>query len=153
MKNEFFLTSKKQMAVKGTASVLIDSLAPFTGEVDTFATDGEYVVVIAKQQFDAKRSASLHCEFKADITNGKHNYEEGSGLRISYMLFEEVELGTKFTPYPAVYGSGTLDVTFDLVKGTLALGFDLDVQNNPTEPRLNAKGAFRDVSDLDHLKK
>ncbi|KIF59611.1 MULTISPECIES: hypothetical protein [Pseudomonas] len=153
MKNEFFLFSNQQKNVSGTGNVLIDSLAPFNGVVDTFITDGEEVYVSARQQFDAKRSGSLTFRFKADITNGKHDYEADSGLSISYALLEKVEGGTKITPFPAVYGSGTVAVTFDYDKGALAVGFNLEVQNSPTEPRLKAIGAFRDVSGLEHVKK
>ena len=53
MKNEFFLFSNQQKNVSGTGNVLIDSLAPFNGVVDTFITDGEEVYVSARQQFDA----------------------------------------------------------------------------------------------------
>ncbi|PTT31244.1 hypothetical protein DBR18_07710 [Pseudomonas sp. HMWF021] len=153
MKNEFFLFSNQQKNVSGTANVLIDSLAPFNGVVGNFVTNGETVYVNAHQQFDARRSGSLTFWFKADITNGKHDYEAGSGLHINYALFEKVDEGTIYTPFQAVYGSGIVSVTFDYDKGTLAVGFDLEVQNNPDEPRLKAIGAFRDVSGLEHAKK
>ncbi|PNG43297.1 hypothetical protein DMX02_09605 [Pseudomonas jessenii] len=153
MKNEFFLFSNKQKNVSGTANVLIDSLAPFNGVVETFATNGEEVYVNARQQFDATRSGSLTFRFKADITNGKHDYEADSGLSIFYSLVEKSDDWTKITPYPAVYGSGAVTVSFDYAKGTLAVGFDLEVQNHSTEPKLKAIGAFRDVSGLEHVKK
>ncbi|QAX83456.1 hypothetical protein C2E19_06195 [Pseudomonas sp. DTU12.3] len=153
MKNEFFLSSKQQKDVSGTANVLIDSLAPFNGVVETFVTNGEEVYVIARQQFDATRSGSLMFNFKTDITNGKHDYETGSGLYIFYNLIEKTDDWEKLTPYPAVYGSGTVTVSFDYAKGTLAVEFDLEVQNNSTEPKLKAIGAFRDVSGLEHVKK
>jgi hypothetical protein len=153
MKNEFFLFSNKQKNVSGTANVLIDSLAPFNGVVETFATNGEEVYVNARQQFDATRSGSLTVRFKADITNGKHDYEADSGLLVFYNLVEKSAGWTKITPYFAVDGSGAVTVSFDYAKGTLALGFDLEVQNNPTEPQLKAIGAFRDVSGLEHVKK
>jgi len=153
MNNEFFLLSNQQENVSGTANVLIDSLAPFNGVVDNFVTDGEEVYVSAHQQFDAKRSGSLAFRFKADITNDVHDYKADSGMYISYTLLEKVEGGTKITPFPAVYGIGTVKVTFDHGKGTLKVEFNLEVQNSPTEPRLKAIGAFRDVSGLEHVKK
>jgi len=152
MINEFFLFSEKQKAVKGTADVLIDGLYPFNGKVETFITNDEFVVVIAEQDFDTKRSAGLQCRFKADIRNGKHPYDEKLEMNIIYILSEKVPGGTRSRLYPAVYNSGTVDVNFDLVKGTLALGFKLDVQNNPTEPRLDANGSFKKVSGLKHVK-
>ncbi|MBH3407320.1 hypothetical protein I5P86_19890 [Pseudomonas glycinae] len=153
MKNEFFLFSNQQKNVSGTANVLIDGLVPFNGVVDIFVTDDEEVYVSARQQFDDKRSGSLAFSFKADITDGMHDYEADLGMYISYALFEEVAGGTKITPFPAVYGSGTVNVTFDFDKGTLEVVFNLEVQNSPTEPRLKAIGAFRDVSGLEHVKK
>ncbi|RON65220.1 hypothetical protein [Pseudomonas fluorescens] len=153
MKRDFILPSEQQKAVSGTANVLIDSLGPFDGVVATFKTDGEVVRVTAKQQFDSKRSAVLIFEFGANINNGQHEYTKESGLYLTYMLVEDVGWGTQYIFYSAVYGSGTVKVTFDSHQGTLAVGFDLDVQNDETEPRLNAIGAFRDVSGLEHMKK
>lgn len=153
MKNEFSLSSKKQKNVSGTANVLIHNLAPFNGDVKTFVTNGEEVHVIAHQKFDATRSGSLMFSFKADIINGQHDYKDGSGLSIFYNLVEKIDDREKITLYPAVDGSGTVTVTFDSAKGTLAVDFDLEVQNHPTEPRLKAIGAFRDVSGLEHVKK
>lgn len=152
MKNEFFLFSNQQKNVSGTGNALIDSLAPFNGVVLNFITDGKEVYVSARQQFDAKRSGALSFSFKADITNGMHDYEADSEMYISYVLSEEVEGGTKITPFWAVYGSGTVNVTFDHGKGTLEVGFNLEVQNSPTEPRLKAIGAFKNVSGLEHVK-
>ncbi|RBL71762.1 hypothetical protein C3E98_009170 [Pseudomonas sp. MWU13-2625] len=152
MINEFFLPSEEQEGVEGTADVLVYSLFPFNGKVETFITNDEFVVVIAKQDFDTKRSAGLQCRFKADIRNGEHPYNEKLEMSIIYILSEKVPGGTRSRLYPAVYNSGTVDVNFDLVKGTLALGFKLDVQNNPTEPRLKAHGSFKKVSGLKHVK-
>jgi hypothetical protein len=153
MKNEFFLFSNQQENVSGTANALIDNLVPFNGEVDIFVTDNEEVYVSARQQFDDKRSGSLAFSFKADIPDGRHDYEADSGMYISYALFEEVAGGTKITPFPAVYGSGNVNMTFDRSKGTLEVGFNLEVQNSPTEPRLKAIGAFKNVSGLEQVKK
>jgi hypothetical protein len=153
MINEFFLPSEEQEGVEGTADVLVYSLFPFNGKVETFITNDEFVVVIAKQDFPGERSAGLQCRFKADIRNGEHPYNEKLEMSIIYILSEKVPGGgTRSRPYPAVYGSGTVDVNFDLVKGTLALGFKLKVQNDPSEPRLDANGSFKKVSGLKHVK-
>lgn len=153
MKNEIFLSSKQQKDVSGTANVLIDGLAPFNGVIETFSTKDKKVFVSANQQFDAIRSGALTFRFMANITNGKHDYEAGSGLSVTYSLRENFGGLIKITPYPAVYGSGAVNVTFDSAKGTLAVGFELEVQNNPTEPKLKAIGAFRDVSGLVDMNK
>jgi hypothetical protein len=153
MESNFFISSVNQKSVTGTANVLIEGLPPFKGVVDSFITDGKSVRVSAKQRIDSKRTGVLSFWFMADITNGEHDYKEDLGLSVMYMFLEEVEDGTIITPYPAVYDSGTVNVTFDYAKGTLAVTFKLDVQNNPTEPLREAHGAFNDVSGLEHVKK
>lgn len=152
MKREFFLSSKKQKDVSGTANVLVDGRGPFNGVVDTFVKDGNKVYVVAKQKFDLKRSAALSFSFEADIANGKHEYTEDSGLDISYIEGEVFDGWTRYIFYSGIYNTGNVTLTFDGVAGTLKAGFDLDVETDPGKP-LNAIGAFRDVAGLKHINK
>lgn len=155
MKNSSFVDAvSEQKNVEGTAALLVQSLLPFDGKVITFVIDcsegdegkPKEVTVFAKQDFDKKRFGLLQFTFCSDIANGKHEYKEGGKIRsILYMVFD----GSGSTPYPAVYGSGSVNVTFDLKGGTFSADFRLKVQNNPTEPELEASGAVKNVSGLE----
>ncbi|MFJ2480307.1 hypothetical protein ACIOWE_08530 [Pseudomonas sp. NPDC087598] len=152
MKRSFYLGAKSKKAVKGEANVFITGLSRFDGNVEIFVTDENEVTVLARQKFDEQRSALLQIDFKYDIASAEHKYEVGGKVSsILYMLVDEA--GTKFTPYPAVFGSGSVNVTFDSTIGTFSADFRLKVQNSPTEPELDASGAFENVSGLVHQTK
>ncbi|WP_434708296.1 hypothetical protein J3P75_22865 [Pseudomonas sp. R1-1] len=148
--NKVRINSQSKKNVTGVADVEVTGLELFKGNVLTFSTDGNEVYVSAKRQFDQTRSGRLSIRFPASIDSIEHVYNEKSGIYISYNLTEEFPEWTEITPYPGVYGSGTVDLKFNKDRGTFSANFNLNVQNDSSEPELKAVGSFRNVEGLEH---
>ena len=142
-------STSSQKAVSGTANAQIQSLYPFNGKVEVFLVEQNVVYVEALEEISPTVSRTLKMSFADDIDNGKHNFVAGGKVE-TVSLVEEY--GGTSTLYSAVLGNGFVDFIFSLIDGTLHAEFELSFQESPTEPQLEAKGAFEEVSGLEHVK-
>lgn len=135
---------------EGQVLAKVEGKRDFEGSIAKFITGSATVVIEARQIISETRRNLIFCTFAADITNGKHDYVKGG--KIYSFTYTEVEYHPHykiFTPYPAVHGSGHMDLNFNLNEGTLEASFSLLVQNDPGEPLLKSSGNFKDISGLE----
>ena len=150
--DEFFTKDHPRSAVQGTGNALIGDFAPFSGKVVKFIVGrvNKLVVLSAKQELSPTKWLDLSLYFSLDIENGRHPFVKGG--KVSHMIYsinENVGGGHSFKPYSALHGTGYVDVSFDIAKGTFDGGFELLFEGSTSTTRKD-HGGFRGVAGLEY---